>query len=357
MGLGFSLKSQPRLKHVELLLFTKYLAVLLRSGLPLDESLDILNKQSKKKKNSLSQILTNLTSLIRTGKTLADGLALYPKTFSPVYLNMIRAGEASGTLQDNLDQLVKQLEKEHELTQKIRGAMMYPAVIFCAGTTIAIFIVVFILPQITSLFTSLKVELPFTTKAVFWLSDFIRFQWRWLLIVIFVGAAGLNVTYRLKALKPFFHSLFLRIPITGKLSREVNLARSFRLMGILLKSGLPISETLETTIKVVRNIRYSQMLLAVKDGVARGGTITSILEQYSHLVSPLAMRLIMVGEETGTLGEMLLYLAEFYEEEIEDETRNLTSLLEPVLIVVIGFTIGWLAVSILSPIYKVVGSV
>ncbi|MFH1253100.1 MAG: type II secretion system F family protein [Candidatus Uhrbacteria bacterium] len=357
MDFKLTLKSQPRLKHVELLLFTKYLSVLLRSGLPLDESLDILNKQSKKKKSALGEILTSLTNFIRTGKTLADGLVLYPKTFTPVYLNMIRAGEASGTLQDNLDQLVKQLEKEHELTQKIRGAMMYPAVIFTAGLGIAIFIVVFILPQITGLFASLKVELPFTTRAIFWLSNFIRFQWSWLLIIIFLVTVGFNITYRLKVLKPFFHGFFLWLPITGKLTKEVNLARSFRLMGTLLKSGLPISEVLETALKVLRNIRYINMFTAVKDGVARGNTATSVLENYPNLISPLAMRLILVGEETGTLGEMLMYLAEFYEEEIEDETKNLTSLLEPVLIVVIGFVIGWLAVSILSPIYKVVGSV
>jgi len=357
MKLNFSLKQTPHLKHVELLLFTKYLSVLLRSGLPLDESLDTLNKQGKKKKSALGEILTTLTTLIRTGKTLADGLLLYPKTFSPVFLNMIRAGEASGTLQDNLDQLVKQLEKEHELTQKIRGAMMYPAVIFTAGMGIAIFIVVFILPQITGLFTSLKIELPVTTRAVFWISDLIRWQWMWLLLGIFVLTLGTNLAYRLKSLKPWFHSFFLNVPISGKLAKEVNLARIFRLMGILLQSGLPISEVLDTTIKVLRNIRYINLITWVKDGVSRGNTITSVLENHQKLVPPLAGRLITVGEETGTLGEMFLYLAEFYEAEIDDETKNLTSLLEPVLIVVIGFIIGWLAISILSPIYQVVGSI
>lgn len=320
-------EKQPRLKHVELLLLTKYLAVLLRSGLPLDESLDILNRQSKNKKGALAQILTNLTSSIRTGKTLADGLAQYPHTFSPVYINMIRAGEASGTLQDDLDQLVEQMEKDHELKQKIRGAMMYPAVIMMVGLVIAIVIIVFILPQITGLFKSLNIDLPFTTKLIFWVSDLIRFQWVWLLLGGFVLFVAVNVTYRVKKIKPIFHSFFLYVPITGKLAREINLARSFRLMGTLFKSGLPINEAIEITMEVMRNIRYYDMLNEVKEGVSHGNTITSVLEKYPRLVPPIAMRLILVGEETGTLGDMLLYLAVFYEAEINESTKNLTSLL------------------------------
>lgn len=338
-------------------MFTKYLAVLLRSGLPLDESLDILNRQSKNKKGALPQILTSLTSLVRTGKTLADGLAQYPHTFSPVYINMIRAGEASGTLQDDLDQLVIQMEKDHELKQKIRGAMMYPSVIMMVGLVIGTIIVVFILPQITGLFKSLDIELPFTTKIIFWISDVIRFQWMWLLVGGVALLIAINVTYRIKFIKPLFHSFFLFVPITGKLAREINLARSFRLMGTLFKSGLPINESIEITMQVMRNIRYYDMLNAVKEGVSHGNTITSVLEKYPRLIPPIAMRLILVGEETGTLAEMLMYLAEFYEAEINESTKNLTSLLEPIMVVFIGFAIGYLAVSILMPIYTVVGNI
>ena len=196
MNLKTLFKNQPRLKHVELLLFTKYLAVLLRSGLPLDESLEILNKQTKKKKTPLCLILTSLVDHIRTGKTFADGLSEFPKTFSPVYVNLIRAGEGSGTLQDNLDQLVKQLEREHALTEKIRGAMMYPSVIMLAGLAIASVIVVFILPQITGLFSSLRVEIPLSTRLIFWLSDTIRFKWPWLLGGGLILGVVINIFYR-----------------------------------------------------------------------------------------------------------------------------------------------------------------
>lgn len=350
-------EAKPRLKHVELLLFTKYLAVLLRSGLPLDESLEILHRQAKKKEAALGLILSGLINYVRTGKTLADGLLQYPKTFSPVYINLIKAGEASGTLQDNLDQLVKQLEKEHELTQKIRGAMMYPSVIMLAGLAIASVIVIFILPQITGLFSSLKVEIPLSTRLIFWLSDTIRFKWHWWLGgALFLGII-INIFYRYKKTKPFFHALFLILPIFGKLVRQINLARSFRLLGTLLQSGVPISEALEVTISVARNLRYYVMFKKVKEGVSHGGTIAAVLEKHMNLVPPIALRLIHVGEETGTLGEMLLYLASFYEEETESQTKSLTSLIEPIMIILIGLAIGWLAISILMPIYKVVSSV
>jgi len=357
MNIKSLFENKPRLKHVELLLLTKYLAVLLRSGLPLDESLEILSKQTKKRKTPLSLILTGLIGHIRTGKTLADGLLEYPKTFSLVYVNLIRAGEASGTLQDNLDQLVKQLEKEHDLTQKIRGAMMYPSVIMLAGLVIASVIVVFILPQITGLFLSLKVEIPLSTRLIFWVSDTIRFKWPWLIGGGLVLGIIINVFYRNKKTKPFFHAFFLIIPVLGKLIRQINLARSFRLLGTLLQSGVSISEAFEVTISVVRNLRYRDMFEEMKQGISKGGTIAAVLEKHANLVPPIALRLVDVGEETGTLGEMLLYLASFYEDEIESQTKSLTSLIEPFMIILIGLAVGWLAISILMPIYTVVGSI
>ncbi|HBR80960.1 MAG: Type IV pilus inner membrane protein PilC [Candidatus Uhrbacteria bacterium GW2011_GWE2_45_35] len=357
MNLKTLFKNQPRLKHVELLLFTKYLAVLLRSGLPLDESLEILNKQTKKKKTPLCLILTSLVDHIRTGKTFADGLSEFPKTFSPVYVNLIRAGEGSGTLQDNLDQLVKQLEREHALTEKIRGAMMYPSVIMLAGLAIASVIVVFILPQITGLFSSLRVEIPLSTRLIFWLSDTIRFKWPWLLGGGLILGVVINIFYRFKKTKPFFHAFFLVIPILGNLIKKINLARSFRLLGTLLRSGVPISEAFDVTISVVRNLRYRDMFEEMRTGISHGGTVAAVLEKHTSLVPPIALRLVNVGEETGTLSDMLLYLAVFYEDEIESQTKNLTSLIEPVMIIFIGLAVGWLAISILMPIYKVVGSV
>ncbi len=345
---------QPHLPHVELLLFTKYLSVLLRSGLPIDEALDILLQQSK---GPLQKILTTLKSTVRMGKTLSDGLQEFPRTFSPVYLNLIRAGESSGTLQGNLDQLSIQLQKEHDLSQKIRGAMMYPMIILVVGLMITIGIVVFVLPNITGIFDSLHVELPLSTRIVLWISRVTQTHG----IAIGFGLSAFCVAFffllKWEVVKPISHWVFLRIPVFGKINRQTNLARVTRLMGILLQSGLPISEVLEISRSVLRNVYYIRLFQALKDGVGRGSTMTTVLESSPFLVPPLALRLIRVGEETGTLGEMFLYLAGFYEQEVDDLTRNLSSLLEPALIIFIGLMVGGLALSILSPIYKVVSSV
>lgn len=345
---------EPRLSHIELLLFTKYLTVLLKSGLPIDESLDILLQQSK---GPLEKILTILKSSVRTGKTLSDGLLEFPHTFSSVYLNLIRAGENSGTLQGNLDQLAIQLQKEHDLKQKIRGAMMYPIVILTIGISITVGIVVFVLPNIIGIFDSLHVELPLSTRIVLWISRTTSEHGIFILLSIIGLSFVLVFLSRLRPVKPFTHWMILHTPILGRIARQTNLARVMRLMGTLLQSGLSISEVLKISGGTLRNVHYKNLFKKIQDGVGRGMTITNMLESSSFLVPPLALRLIRVGEETGTLGEMFLYLAEFYEQEVDDLTRNLSSLLEPVLIIFIGVMVGGLALSILTPIYKVVSSV
>lgn len=345
---------EPRLSHVEILLFTKYLTVLLKSGLPIDDALDILLQQSK---GPLQKILATLKAAVRTGKTLSDGLTEFPHTFSSVYLNLIRAGESSGTLQGNLEQLAVQLQKDHDLKQKIRGAMMYPTVILVIGVSITVGIVVFVLPNIIGIFDSLHVELPLSTRIVLWISRTTSAHGILILFsTIVLSVAGVFLT-RLRPVKPFTHWIILHAPILGAIARQTNLARVMRLMGTLLQSGLSISEVLEISGGTLKNVHYFNLFKKIQEGVGRGMTITNMLESSPFLVPPLALRLIRVGEETGTLGEMFLYLADFYEQEVDDLTRNLSSLLEPVLIIFIGLMVGGLALSILTPIYKVVSSV
>lgn len=345
---------EPRLSHVELLLFTKYLSVLLRSGLPIDDALDILLQQAK---GPLQKILSALKASVREGNTLSDGLKQFPHTFSLVYLNLIRAGESSGTLQGNLDQITIQLQKEHDLSQKIRGAMMYPIIILIVGICITVGIVVFVLPNIIGIFDSLHVELPLSTRIVLWISRTTSSHgWLILTLVIALSVGG-TLLARLRPVKPFTHWIILHAPILGRIARQTSLARVMRLMGTLLQSGLSISEVLQISSGILRNVYFKDLFAKILAGVGRGKTITNLMESSPFLIPPLALRLIRVGEETGTLGEMFLYLADFYEQEVDDLTRNLSSLLEPVLIIFIGLMVGGLAISILSPIYKVVSSV
>ncbi|MEI6511484.1 MAG: type II secretion system F family protein [Candidatus Uhrbacteria bacterium] len=345
---------RTRLSHVDILLFTKYLSVLLNSGLPIDEALQIIDQSAK---GDFKKIIDTLSNSVRTGKTLADGMAEYPRSFSTVYVNLIRAGESSGSLQKNLDQLSLQLQKEHELSSKIRGAMMYPAVILTAGVLITAGIFVFILPSINGIFASLDVELPLPTRVMLWISDTIQAHGTVILPSAIVGAWILSRILRLKAVKPLTHRIILRLPVIGALSQKSNLARFTRLMGTLLLSGIPIQEALGISETVLRNVRYRELFRQVHEEVVRGKTLSSLLELHPRLVPPMALRLIRVGEETGTLGEMFTYLANFYEVEVDDATRNLPALLEPLLIVGIGAMVAGLALAILTPIYKIVGSV
>ncbi len=347
-------KARVRLPHVELLLLTKYLSVLLNSGLPIDEALAILQQQAK---GEFARVLKTLSGAVRTGKTLADGMAEYPRTFPPVYVSLIRAGESSGNLQKNLDQMSLQLKKEHELTAKLRAAMLYPSIILTTGALITVGIFVFILPAIRGIFSSLQVDLPLSTRIMLWLSDAIQNHG----IVILLSAAGiawgLFTVLRLSVVRPVTHRIILLLPVVGALSQKSNLARFTRLMGTLLQSGIPIQRALEISETVLKNVRFRDLFQRAHEGVVRGKTLSSQLEDSPRLVPPMALRLIRVGEETGTLGEMFLYLASFYEGEVDDATRNLPSLLEPLLIIGIGAMVGGLALSILTPIYKIVGSV
>ena len=343
-----------RLSHTEQLLLTKYLSVLLESGLPIDDALDILLEQAKA---ALKKILTTLRESVRTGNTLAAGLEHYPHIFSTVYVNLIRAGEASGTLQSNLEQLSMQMQKEHDLRSKIRGAMMYPSIVMMSAIVVVGGIVVFILPKITQLFDSLNVTLPWTTKVLIWVADL--FDQHGLLIglglILFAIAVGL--ARHIPFIQPVTHGLLLRIPVVGGIARNANIARITRLLGTLLKTGMPINDALPITISVMKNYHYRKLFTDLERTIGEGNTIANALAKSKFLFPPIAQRLIRVGEETGTLGDMLVYLAGFYEQEVDDTTKNATTLLEPALIVMIGAMVGILAFSIVTPIYSVLGSI
>jgi type IV pilus assembly protein PilC len=249
------------------------------------------------------------------------------------------------------------MQKEHDLRVKIRCAMMYPTIVFMSAITICTGIVVFVLPNITNLFKSLNVPLPWTTKALLWIAYVTQHYG----ILIAAGITACVITFLLirnfSVVKPVTHFLTLHVPVLGKIVRNTNLARITRLLGTLLNTGMPLSEALPITVSVVKNEHYKRLLIKMQKIISEGKTITVALSENEYLVPPIALRLIRVGEETGTLGDMLIYLANFYEQEIEDATKNVTTLIEPVMIVGIGLMVGVLAFSIITPIYQVVGSV
>lgn len=351
---GLWTRLSVRLSQTEKLLLTKYLSVLLLSGLPIDEAIDILSQQAK---GPLKQILKTLHDAVRSGNTLTSGLEQYPHVFSNVFTSLVAAGESSGMLQKNLDHLATQMQKEHELRKKITGALMYPSIVMMSAIVISVGIVVFVLPNITSLFASLNVPLPWTTEVLLWVAKLFS-EHGFLLALGAIGSViALLVIRSIRALHPITHWLALHFPVVGSIVRNTNLARITRLLGTLLQSGMPISTALSVTISIIKNARYRKLFSNLLTMLGQGRTIAHGLSGADYLVPPIALRLIRVGEETGTLGDMLIYLSNFYEQEVDDATKNATTLLEPIMIIFIGVMVGVLAFSIISPIYSVVGAI
>lgn len=342
-----------RLSQTEKLLLTKYLSVLLKSGLAIDDAIDILLQQAK---GPLKTILEDVRKTIESGSTLASGLQHYPHIFSSVFISLIAAGESSGTLQGNLEHLADQMQKEHELHKKITGALMYPSIVMMMAVSIGVGIVVFVLPNITTFFTSLNLKLPITTQALLWIATLFSEHGFLLAICAILFAVLVIVMKIVPFFYPFTHLVAIRFPVIGSIVRNTNLARITRLLGTLLHSGMPISDALPVTTSIIKNVYYVKLFTNVQVMLAQGKTLAQALGNADKLVPPIALRLIRVGEETGTLGDMLLYLSGFYEQEVDEQTRNATTLLEPMMIVGIGLMVGVLAFSIIGPIYQVVGA-
>ncbi|PIR47497.1 hypothetical protein COV06_03540 [Candidatus Uhrbacteria bacterium CG10_big_fil_rev_8_21_14_0_10_50_16] len=343
-----------RLSHVDRLMFTKYLAVLLRSGIPIGDALEIIGGQTKA--GPLKTVLDAIEQSIQDGNTLSSGFAKFPWIFDSVYVNLIAAGEASGTLQQNLDHLTEQKQKEHELVQKVRGALMYPIVILIGGFILSIGIVVFILPNVVDVFKTLNVQLPWTTRVLLGLASFIN-EHGFLTLAMSVGFVAVILGIRkIRALQPFFHKALMYIPVFGSIVRYVNLTRMTRLLGTMLQSGSTMGDALPIATTVLKNAYYRGLMVKLEGELKRGRVMASEMAKYPRAFPPMMTRMTRVGEESGLLGEMMGYLADFYEQEVDDMMRNLSNLLEPILLVIIGVMVAVLALSVISPIYQVVGA-
>ncbi|MBI5369961.1 type II secretion system F family protein [Candidatus Uhrbacteria bacterium] len=342
-----------QLSAKERLVFAKYLAVLLGAGLPIDEAINVLKEQSKR---SLARILEGLSVHLKQGDTLAAGLADFPYVFSPLFINLVASGEASGNLQENLKQLVVQMQEEYELNGKIRGAMVYPIVIITVALLIAAGIFIFVLPNVIGLFESLKVELPLTTRILIAIAQFVTHHGTVTAISVFGFIIAVLVARKIAWFRPAFHRFALLMPIFGGIVKKVNLARMTRSLGTMLHSGIPIDEAINITRSTVNNIHYQRLFDELKTAIELGGEVSSVFKKHPHLVPPMASRVIFVGEQAGSLDEMLMYLADFYEQEVSEVTKNLSDLIEPFLLILIGVFVGGIALSIMTPIYQVLGS-
>jgi len=339
----------------EKLMFTRNLQVMIFSGLPLPKAIHTLANQSKNKK--FKEILLKIEEEINKGKNFSDSLENYPEIFSDLFQNMIKVGEETGGLDSALKILSRQIEREHELQSKIKGALMYPAVIIFTMIGIGILMLIVVVPKISQTFQDLQVELPITTKIVIGIGNFLSQNWILFLIITVSVIFLFLLVIKTKRGKKTVDFITLKIPTISSLVKKTNSAYTIRTLSSLIASGVPILKSLEITAGTLGNIYYKTAILEAAEKVRKGEKLSIALAPYTAIYPPLVLQMIEVGEETGETSSILAKLADFFEEDIGNDTKNLASVIEPILMLVIGIVIGFFAISMIQPMYSMLGSI
>lgn len=352
---AFSANIFAHVKLSEQILFTKNLSGMLKAGLPLSRAILVLKKQTKNQK--FNEILTSLTSSINGGETFSAALAKFPKVFSKLFISMVRAGEESGNLANSLSDIGVNLEKSNSLTKRIKGALIYPGIIFSAMVIIGILLFAFVVPTLATTFKSLGATLPWSTRLLIFVGNFFSHNLIFSFVFIFIAAFGMFTLFRAQFMAKYVDFALLKIPVVSNLTKELNTARTARTLSSLLFSGVSITRAVEITEDVVQNVYYKKVLEQAKSAIEKGAPFSQVFEANPQLYPIMMSEMIQVGEETGKLSDMLLQIALFYEEEVENKTKNLSTIIEPVLMLFIGAGVGFFAISMISPLYSILGSI
>jgi len=340
-----------KVKDRELAIFTRQFSTMIDAGLPLVQCLNVLADQSESK--VLRTVTAQVARSVETGSTLADGMKRHPKTFDDLFTNLVAVGETGGILDVILRRLSSYIEKAAALKRKIKAAMIYPAAIIGVAILVVIFMLIFVIPVFAKMFENLGADLPLPTKAVLWLSNFVQ-SWILLIIVGLIGAIyAFRQYYKTEAGKSTVDAILLKLPIFGTLIRKVAVARFTRTLGTLVSSGVPILEGLRITARTAGNKVVEKAVLQCRTAVTAGKTLAEPLRA-SGVFPPMVIQMISVGEQTGALDTMLSKIADFYEDEVDTAVGALTSLIEPLMIVVLGVLIGGLVVAMYLPIFRMV---
>ncbi len=347
---GISLSNPfSRVKAKDLSLLSRQLATLMEAGIPLVHCLSALIGQLAHP--VLKRTMTQIRESVREGRSFTDALSLHPQMFSPLFIGMVRAGEASGTLTQTLSRWADFSENQVALRQRIRGALIYPMFMFVVGVGVLFFLMAFVVPTVTKIFADLGQALPLPTVLLIMVSGFLsRFWWALIAAFIVIGI-WIRRVLRREAGALFWDRLKMRLPLAGELHRKLALSRWSRTLGTLLNGGLPLLSALEISQGVVANRLLSQSLAQAREGIREGQEMAASLKR-SGLFPPMILEMVGVGEKSGELGKMLDKVSGTLEQEVEADLRTLVSLLEPVMILVMGVGVGFIALSILLPILE-----
>lgn len=338
----------------DLVFFTSQLASMLASGLTLIQALSILKDQTQNQQ--MSEAIHSIISDIEEGQPLSRAIARYPKIFSPVYIALIEAAESSGLLDKVLFRLAETLEKQEKLKATIKGALMYPIIVITGMVIVVIIMMIFVIPQLTTLYENLNIPLPLPTQIVVGISNAIIYFWPFIIGLIFLVGFGFNRWYNTQSGRLIVDDAKLRMPLVGPLVQKTILTEFSRTLGLLIGSGTLIVPALRQTINTTGNYLYKAAIEALSRRVERGMTMGDAMA-YSPLFPPILTEMVKVGEQTGKVDESITKLSEYFEREVDQQVKTLTTAMEPIFLVVLGAGVAFLIISIITPIYNLTTSI
>jgi type IV pilus assembly protein PilC len=345
---------QQKVTTRELAVMCRQLATMVKSGVPILQSLNILYQQCDNK--TLKETLQKVTGLLEGGKSLTEALKAHPKVFPQIFISMIEAGEVSGALDQVLERLAVNFEKEHDLKEKVKSAMTYPAVVVVVAVLAVIALMVLVVPTFVNMLQDMNAPIPFTTQSIILTSGFLKNYW-YLCLLMMVGViAGYKQAVKTGQGKKVRDSLVLKLPIFGPVLQKIIISRFCRSLSTLLKSGVPVLQSLEVVKNIAGNYAVIKSIEDAENSIKKGQSISLPLQK-SGVFPPMVTRMISIGEETGSIDALLEKIADFYEREVEDVVSRLSSMLEPVLIVGMGGVVGFIILSIMLPMFSVINSV
>jgi type II secretory pathway component PulF len=338
----------------DLVFFTRQLASMIMSGLTLIQALTILRNQMQNQ--AMAEVVEGIISDVEDGKSFSSALSKFPNVFSPIYIALIKTAESSGLLDKVLARLADNLEKNQKLRRTIRGALMYPMIIVIMMLVVTTVMMIFVIPQLTTMYTNLNVELPLTTQVVIAMSDFVSNYWYIVLAVSAGTVYYIRNWYKKPAGRKTIDGYMLRLPIFGKLMQQSMMAEFTRTFSLLVSSGSLVVESLMKSSDIVNNVLYKEAIQLVAKRVEKGIDIGDAMEA-SPLFPPMVVEMTKIGGETGKLDESLLKASEYFEREVEESVKVMTTLLEPIIMIILALGVGFLIIAIITPIYNLISQI
>lgn len=344
-----------RISLTERIFFTRNLEIMISTGVSLPKALGLLSAQTKSKR--FKRVLLSISDNITKGNNFSDSLVGFPDIFSEFFVNMIKVGEEAGTLEEILKILTKQIEKEHQLKSRIKQALMYPAVIVCAMIGIGILMLVTVVPKLRDLFQELDIELPFLTKVMIFSGTFLAERWYVVILAVLVLALLFWKIKGTRKGKKIIDGFLLKLPAISSIIKKTNSAFTVRSLSSLVSAAVPVVRSLEIVSRTIGNFYFKRPVAEAAEKVKKGEKLSEALKPYQDIYPFGTIQMIEVGEETGETSMILSKLADFFEEEVASATQNLTSIIEPILMLIIGIVVGFFAVSMVQPMYSMLGAV